>query len=116
MLRKKITRFPCETTAVIGAGFWFAGAGECLRDLGKKPGDVLMGGFDLVPILMDEMSKGYVHLTVDQQPYLQGYLPILQLYLINKFGLSAWDVNTGKALITPADVDAVNRFVAMGVR
>jgi simple sugar transport system substrate-binding protein len=105
-----------ETTAVIGAGFWFAGAGECLRDLGIKPGQVLMGGFDLVPILMDEMTKGYVHLTIDQQPYLQGYLPILQLYLINKFGLSAWDVNTGKALITPADVEAVNKFVAMGVR
>lgn len=105
-----------ETTAVIGAGFWFAGAGECLRDLGIKPGEVLMGGFDLVPILMDEMTKGYVHLTVDQQPYLQGYLPILQLYLMNKFGLSAWDVNTGKALITPADVESVNKFVAMGVR
>jgi simple sugar transport system substrate-binding protein len=105
-----------ETTAVIGAGFWFAGAGECLRDLGIKPGEVLMGGFDLVPILMDEMDKGYVHLTVDQQPYLQGYLPILQLYLINKFGLSAWDVNTGKSLIGPSDVETVNKFVEMGVR
>ena len=61
-----------ETTAVIGAGFWFAGAGECLRDLGKEPGEVLMGGFDLVPILMDEMEKGYVHLTVDQQPLPTG--------------------------------------------
>ena len=69
-----------------------------------------MGGFDLVPILMDEMKKGYVHLTVDQQPYLQGYLPIMQLYFMKKFGLSAWDVNTGKALITPTDVDSVNKF------
>lgn len=62
-------------TAVIGAGFWFTGAGECLRDLGIEPGAVRMGSFDLVPILLDEMKKGYVHLTVDQQPYLQGYLP-----------------------------------------
>jgi len=62
------------------------------------------------------MDKGYVHLTVDQQPYLQGYLPILQLYLINKFGLSAWDVNTGKSLIGPSDVETVNKFVEMGVR
>ncbi|CCN71763.1 sugar ABC transporter substrate-binding protein [Vibrio nigripulchritudo] len=105
-----------ETSAVIGAGFWFAGAGECLRDLGKKPDEILMGGFDLVPILIDEMKKGYVHLTVDQQPYLQGYLPILQLHLINKFGLSAWDVNTGKALITKKDVPTLEKYIDQGVR
>lgn len=105
-----------KTTAVIGAGFWFAGAGECLRDLGIKPDQIRMGGFDLVPILLDEMKKGYVHLTVDQQPYLQGYLPIQQLYFMKKFGLSAWDANTGKALVTKADVEAVENFVSMGVR
>lgn len=105
-----------KTTAVIGAGFWFAGAGECLRDLGVKKDQIRMGGFDLVPILLDEMKKGYVHLTVDQQPYLQGYLPIQQLYMINKFGLSAYDANTGKALIRPDGVAAVEKFVAMGVR
>lgn len=105
-----------STTAVIGAGFWFAGAGECLRDLGIGPNEVHMGGFDLVPILLDEMNKGYVHLTVDQQPYLQGYLPIQQLYFINKYGLSAWDANTGKALVKPADVADVEKFVEMGVR
>ncbi|MEM7444086.1 MAG: sugar ABC transporter substrate-binding protein [Pseudomonadota bacterium] len=105
-----------DTTGVIGAGFWFAGAGECLRDLGIGPGEVLMAGFDLVPILLDEMDRGYVHLTVDQQPYLQGYLPIQQLYFINEFGLSAWDVNTGKALVRPEDVEQVEAFVEMGVR
>ena len=105
-----------STTAVIGAGFWFAGAGECLRDLGIAPDTVRMGGFDLVPILLDEMKKGYVHLTVDQQPYLQGYLPIQQLYFINKYGLSAWDANTGKALIRPGDVEQLESFVEMGVR
>ncbi len=105
-----------STTAVIGAGFWFSGAGECLRDLGIGPNTVLMGGFDLVPILLDEMKKGYVHLTVDQQPYLQGYLPIQQLYFINKFGLSAWDANTGKALVRLDDVQDVEKFVEMGVR
>lgn len=104
------------TTAVIGAGFWFSGAGECLRDLGIEPDTIRMGGFDLVPILLDEMKKGYVHLTVDQQPYLQGYLPIQQLYFINKYGLSAFDANTGKALVRPADVEAVEAFVEMGVR
>lgn len=105
-----------ETNVILDAGFWFAGAGECLRDLGYGPDEILMGGFDLVPIVLDEMDKGYVHLTVDQQPYLQGYLPILQLYLINRFGLSAWDVNTGKALIHPENVTELRQFVDQGVR
>ncbi len=105
-----------KTTAVIGAGFWFAGAGECLRDLGIEKDQIRMGGFDLVPILLDEMNKGYVHLTVDQQPYLQGYLPIQQLYMIKKYGLSAYDANTGKALIRPDDVASVEKYVGMGVR
>lgn len=105
-----------NTTAYIDSGFWLAGAGECLRDLGVQPNEILMGGFDLVPILLDEMERGYIHLTVDQQPYLQGYLPILQLHLMRKFGLSAWDVNTGKALIAPDAVESVKKFVDLGVR
>ncbi|MFV0410788.1 MAG: sugar ABC transporter substrate-binding protein [Paracoccus sp. (in: a-proteobacteria)] len=105
-----------NTTAVIGSGFWFAGAGECLRDQGIEPNQIRMGGFDLVPILLDEMEKGYVHLTVDQQPYLQGYLPIQQMYFMKEYGLSAYDVNTGKALVRPDDVETVKAFVAEGVR
>jgi simple sugar transport system substrate-binding protein len=105
-----------QTTAYIDSGFWLAGAGECLRDLGIEPNQIMMGGFDLVPILLDEMERGYVHLTVDQQPYLQGYLPILQLDLMNRYGLSAWDVNTGKALVRPEDVAQVREFVDLGVR
>jgi len=105
-----------NTTAVVGSAFWFAGAGECLRDMGVQPGEIHMGGFDLVPILLDEMRLGYVDLTVDQQPYLQGYLPIQQLYFANAFGLSTYDVNTGKALIRPEDVEDLETFSAMGVR
>lgn len=105
-----------ETNAYIDAGFWGAGAGECLRDLGIKPDQIFMAMFDLVPVVLDEMKQGYVHLTIDQQPYYQGYLPIMQLHMIKTFGLSAFDVNTGKALIEPKDVDQVNEFVEMGVR
>ena len=78
--------------------------------------ELLMGMFDLVDIVMDEMDEGYVHLTIDQQPYLQGYLPILQMYLMKEFGLSAWDVNTGKAFVYPSDVADVRKYIEMGVR
>ena len=50
------------------------------------------------------MKSGYIQLTIDQQPFLQGYVPIHELHLINKYKLGAYDVNTGKALVTPAQV------------
>ena len=62
------------------------------------------------------MDKGYVQLTVDQQPYYQGYMPVHNLFLMNEFGLGALDINTGKALITPADVETIRQFKGMAVR
>ena len=107
-----------ETTAYFDMGFWGAGAGTCLRDLGYEPGQLLMGMFDIVEIVLDEMRQGYVHLTVDQQPFYQGFLPILQMYFMNKYGLSAFDVNHGKALLYPADImdPEFQKFVDKGVR
>ena len=47
-------------------------------DLGR---DVTVGGFDLTPELLGAIEGGDVLFTVDQQQYLQGYLPILTMYL-----------------------------------
>ncbi len=47
-------------------------------DLGR---DVTIGGFDLTPELLGAINDGDILFTVDQQQYLQGYLPILQLYM-----------------------------------
>ena len=104
------------TTAYFDTGYWHAGAAVSLRDLGKKPGEVLLAGFDLVPVVFDEMKSGYIQLTVDQQPYLQGYYPVHQIYLLNNYKFPPIDVNTGKALITPADVDALLDLSSKGIR
>ncbi len=104
------------TTAYLDTGYWAAGAAVALRDLGKEPGEVVMGTFDLVPVVLEEMKNGYIQLTVDQQPYLQGYFPIHQLYLLNNYAFPPFDINTGTALITPDDVDQLVELSAQGVR
>lgn len=104
------------TTAYFDTGYWHAGAAVSLRDLGKGPGEVLLGGFDLVPAVFDEMKSGYIQLSVDQQPYLQGYYPVHELYLLNNYAFPVFDVDTGKALITPDDVDALLELSAQGIR
>jgi simple sugar transport system substrate-binding protein len=66
------------------------------------------GGYDLDPITEQLLSAGQIDFTIDQQPYLQGFFPILQLYLFQVTqGLTGTsDVNTGikfldKTLIQP---------------
>ena len=105
-----------NTTAYLDVGFWEAGAAQAVRNLGYKPGEILLAGFDLVDVVFEEMDKGYVQLTVDQQPYYQGYMSVHQLYLMNKYGLSALDINTGKAMIGPDDVKKIRSFKGLSVR
>jgi len=105
-----------DTTAYFDTGYWEAGAASSLRDLGKEPGEVLLAGFDLVPVVMEEMQNGYIQFTVDQQPYLQGYYPIHQLHLYNNYNFPPFDINTGKALITPDEVDELVELSEQGIR
>jgi len=46
-------------------------------------GKVKGGGYDLTPTTEQLVAAGVMQFTIDQQPYLQGFLPILELYLYN---------------------------------
>lgn len=41
------------------------------------------GGYDLTPVTEQLLAAGQIDFTIDQQPYLQGFLPVLQLYMYN---------------------------------
>jgi simple sugar transport system substrate-binding protein len=63
-----------------------------LREQGVKG-----GGYDLTPTTQKLLAAGQIDFTIDQQPYLQGFLPVLQLYLYNVSGslTGMADTNTG---------------------
>ncbi len=105
-----------ETNAYFDTGFWNAGVAGVLRDRGVEPGKVLLGGFDLVPIVLDEMDSGYIQVAVDQQPYEQGFLPVMMVYLAKTVGLAPVNVNTGEALVYPKDVASVRELSEKGLR
>jgi simple sugar transport system substrate-binding protein len=60
-------------------------------------GKVVAGGFDLIPTTETLLASSYLQFTIDQQPYLQGFLPVLELFLHNaSHGLMGTaDVDTG---------------------
>jgi simple sugar transport system substrate-binding protein len=105
-----------ETNAYFDTGFWHAGVAGVLRDRGIEPGKVLLAGFDLVPVVLDEMEAGYIQVQVDQQPYMQGFMPAMMVYQTKMVGLSPVDINTGEALVYPKDVSAIRELSEKGLR
>jgi simple sugar transport system substrate-binding protein len=68
-----------------------------MQQLGVGSKGVKAGGYDLDPNTQKGLAAGVLQFTIDQQPYLQGFLPILELYLYNQTqkltGIA--DVDTG---------------------
>ena len=67
----------------------------------------MAGGFDLIPETLNAVRDGHLDYTIDQQPYLQGFLPILQLYFYKLSGglISPTETNTGLLFVTADNVD-----------
>jgi simple sugar transport system substrate-binding protein len=67
-------------------------------------GKVHAGGFDLEPQTLTAITAGQLDFTVDQSPYLQGFLPTLYLYLFQLSG----------GLVSPPTTDTGLKFVTKG--
>jgi simple sugar transport system substrate-binding protein len=76
-----------------------------LRSKGVKA-----GGYDLTPITQKLLSEDQLDFTIDQQPYLQGFLPILQLYMYQASGTLSGvaDTNTGLKFLDKTSVGPYN--------
>jgi simple sugar transport system substrate-binding protein len=68
------------------------------------------GGFDTVPQTLTNISGGKTDFTIYQDPYLQGFLPVLYLYLYNISGgtLPPSDTDTGLSFITKSNLAEYN--------
>ena len=82
----------------------------------KKPGEIFNFGFDTSPQIVDAFDAKWVQLTADQQPFLQGYLPILSLCTQVVYGLGAMNVDTGAGFVTPDNYKVVGSLAKEGLR
>ena len=69
-------------------------------------GKIPSGGFDLTPGTLNAIQAGTLDFTIDQEPYLQGFLPALYLYLFNLTGglVLPPDTDTGLSFVTKSNV------------
>jgi simple sugar transport system substrate-binding protein len=72
----------------------------------RTKGLKVAGGFDLIPETLAAIKSGDLDYTIDQQPYLQGFLPVLYLYLYKISGglISPPQTNTGLLFVTKDNV------------
>lgn len=87
-----------------------------MQAAGKDPGDIVNIGFDTSPQVVQGFKDGWVQLTADQQPFLQGYMPILSLCQQVVYGLGAINVDTGAGFVTPDNYEAVAELAIEGLR
>ena len=73
---------------------------KVMQKLGLR-GKVHAGGFDLTEQTIKLLGEGFIDFTIDQQPYLQGFVPVLQLFLYKASG----------TLTGPSDVDTGLKFL-----
>ena len=68
------------------------------------------GGFDTVPQTLTNIKAGTTGFTIYQDPYLQGFLPTIYLYLFNISGgtLVPPDTDTGLSFITKSNLAQYN--------
>ena len=75
--------------------------------------------FDISSDVTDAITAGDITFAVDQQPYVQGYLPVSFLYLFATNGNvvgGGQPVNSGPAFITQDNAAEVAEFAANGTR
>jgi simple sugar transport system substrate-binding protein len=84
--------------------------GQVIQKHALRAKGVKGGGYDLTPVTEQTLAAGALDFTIDQQPYLQGFYPILQMYLFNVTqqlsGVA--DVNTGLKFLDKTTVVPYN--------
>jgi simple sugar transport system substrate-binding protein len=84
-----------------------------------KLGHIRLATFDLSPDVIDAIRRGQMDFAVDQQPFLQGYLPIVYLAQLARYGLlpdRGKVVATGPSFVTKANASDVGRLSEAGIR
>jgi simple sugar transport system substrate-binding protein len=87
-----------------------------LKAAGKGPDDINAIGFDLSPATVEAIKGGWTDLVIDQQQWLQGYLPILQICLTKKFAFAGLNVDTGAGFASKDNITVLEELVKQVIR
>ena len=111
-----VSSHPDVKLVVTDHGGLTATAETYLKSAGKNPGQIHVAGFDLSPATVAAIKGGWTELVIDQQEWLQGYLPILQICLTKKFAFSGLHIDTGGGFASKDNIDILGPLAEKLIR
>ena len=81
-----------------------------LEEMGLA-GDIYFGTFDLGENIVKGIKAGIIKWGIDQQPFLQAYLPVVILANYDRYGvLPGNNINSGPGFVTADGLEKVEEF------
>jgi simple sugar transport system substrate-binding protein len=71
-------------------------------------GKLLTGGSDMGPGNIEGLKAGYVSFGLGQNPFMQGFYPVMMVYQAKKYGIRPVTIDTGTDVVTPQNFNEYN--------
>jgi simple sugar transport system substrate-binding protein len=112
----EMSAHPGIKAVIIDHGGVTSAAQTFLKAAGLAPGKVYVAGFDMSPATATAIEGGWVSLVIDQQEWLQGYIPVLNACLTKKFGFSGLNVNTSAGFVDKSNIKMIAPLANLDIR
>jgi len=88
---------------------------QALKEAGKKPGEIIVGGIDLAPATVAGLESGYITVVLNQQLYLQGFLPVVQCVMSKRYYIPGLDTNTASGTVNGTLIKKLVPLIKSGI-
>ncbi|WP_421702608.1 sugar ABC transporter substrate-binding protein [Aliiroseovarius sp.] len=100
-----------ETDAILTLGPTSADPTLLALEENGMAGDIYFGTFDLGEEIVKGIKAGVINWGIDQQPFLQAYLPVVVLTNFHRYGvLPGNNINSGPGFVTADGLEKVEMF------
>lgn len=100
-----------DTDAVLTLGPTSADPTILALEENGMAGDIYFGTFDLGDEIVKGLKAGVINWGIDQQPFLQAYLPVVVLTNYHRYGvLPGNNINSGPGFVTADGLEMVEKF------
>jgi len=100
-----------DTDAVLTLGPTSADPTLLALDENGMAGDIYFGTFDLGANIVEGIKAGVINWGIDQQPFLQAYLPVVVMTNYHRYGvLPGNNINSGPGFVTADGLEMVEKY------
>lgn len=100
-----------DTDAILTLGPTSAGPTILALEENGMAGDIYFGTFDLGDEIVAGIKSGIIQWGIDQQPFLQAYLPVIILTNYDRYGvLPGNNINSGPGFVTADGLELVEKY------